>query len=138
MNQLLLLGRPTRDPEIFYSGEGEKQTMVAKFTQAVNRIYKREGEPTADFIPCVAFGRTAKLIDEYVKKGSHVLLKGRLVNNNYTSREGTKVYSFQMIVEGVELLEKKIDNPNTDNEIITDENGFMQITEEEMANMPFA
>lgn len=136
MNQLLLSGRPTRDPEIFYSGEGEKQTMVAKFTQASNRIYKREGEPTADFIPCVAFGRTAKLIEEYVRKGSHILLKGRLTNNNYTNQDGVKVYSFQMIVEGVELLEKKGDNSNSEPK--QEENEFMQITEEEMADMPFA
>lgn len=135
MNQLILSGRPTREPEIIYSGSGERQCVIAKFTQAANRIYKREGEATADFIPCVAFGHTAKLIEKYVRKGTYILVRGRLANNDYINKEGVKVYSFQMIVEGVELLEKK--NGNANAEGISDENGYMQITEEEMADMPF-
>ena len=73
MNRLTLSGRPTRDPEITYTtGESENQKAIAKFTLASNRIYKREGEPSADFIPVVAFGRTAKFIEQYVRKGMRI------------------------------------------------------------------
>lgn len=137
MNKLILTGRPTKDPQIFYTGEGEKQKMTAKLTLAVNRIFKRENEPTADFIPCVAFGRQAKVVEQYVKKGMLVLITGRLTNNDYINREGVKVYSFQMIVDTVELLESKNSNDAPAPEPMTDEEGYMHITEEEMADMPF-
>lgn len=137
MNKLILTGRPTRDPQIIYTGEGEKQKMTAKLTLAVNRIFKRENEPTADFIPCVVFGRQAKVVEQYVRKGMLVLITGRLTNNDYINREGVKVYSFQMVVDTVELLESKNSNDAPAPEPMTDEDGYMQITEEEMAEMPF-
>lgn len=107
MNKLILSGRPTRDPEIFYTGEGDNQKTVARFTMASNRIYKRENEPTADFVPCVAFGRQAKVIEEYVKKGMLIQITGPLRNNDYINKDGQKVYSFQVIVESIEIMEKK-------------------------------
>lgn len=137
MNKLILTGRPTRDPQIFYIGEGEKQRVTAKFTLAVNRIFKRENEPTADFIPCVVFGRQAKVVEQYVRKGVLVLITGRLVNNDYINRDGVKVYSFQMVVDTVEFLESKNSNDASTPEPMTDEDEYMQITEEEMEEMPF-
>lgn len=134
MNKLILSGRPTKDPQIFYNGDDENQKMTAKFTLAANRMFKRENEPTADFIPCVAFGRQAKVIDQYVKKGMLVLITGRLTNNDYVNQDGVKVYSFQMIIDTIELLEKK---DSSAAQPAPDEDGYMHITEEEMADMPF-
>lgn len=111
MNRLTLTGRPTRDPEIRYSGDAEKEKIIAKFTLASNRIFVREGEATADFIPCAAFGRTAKIIDEYVRKGKHILVSGPIRNNDYINKDGVKIYGFQMTVETVEILEKKNTGP---------------------------
>lgn len=131
MNRLMLSGRPTKDPGISYTGEGENQKTIAKFTLASNRIYKREGEPSADFIPVVAFGRTAKFIEQYVRKGMLILISGPLRNNDYTNKEGAKVYSFQMVAETVEILEKK----EADEETPTDQEGFTHIDQE--TEVPF-
>lgn len=121
MNKLILSGRPTRDPEIIYSGEGESQKAVAKFTMASNRIYKRENEPTADFIPCVAFGRQAKFIEQYVRKGMLIQITGPLRNNDYTNKNGEKVYGFQVVAETVEIFENK---QATQDEQPVDEDGY--------------
>ena len=131
MNKLILSGRPTREPEILYSGEGENQKEIAKFTMASNRIFKRENEAAADFIPCVAFGRQARVIDQYLRKGMLIQITGPLRNNDYMDKNGRKVYSFQVIVESIEFMEKK----SAEAEKAEDE--FMNITEEEMAEMPF-
>lgn len=133
MNQLTLRARPTTDPDIIHSG-GEKDIVTARFTAAVNRDYKREGEPDADFIPCVAFKRPASFIEKYVKKGSNILLVGRLQNNNYTNKDGQKVYSFQMIVEKIELLDKK-PSENEQGEAPVDEEGYADASN--MEDMPF-
>lgn len=135
MNKLILSGRPTREPEIKYSGEGERQTVVAKFTLASNRIFKRENEAAADFIPCVAFGRQAKFIEQYIRKGMQILITGPLRNNNYTNKDGNKVYSFQMVAETVEILEKK--DSSSHPAPAPDEDGYLHMTDEEMADMPF-
>lgn len=135
MNKLILSGRPTRNPEIIYTGGGENQKAIAKFTLASNRIFKRENEPLADFIPCVAFGRQAKFIEQYVKKGMLIQITGPLRNNDYTNKDGQKVYSFQVVVESIEIMEKK--GSGHDVNSATDAEGYMTMTEEEMAEMPF-
>lgn len=136
MNKLILSGRPTREPVISYSAsEGEKQKVVARFMMASNKIFVREGEASADFIPCVAFGKPAKFIEEYVKKGMLLLVTGALRNNDYVNKDGVKVYGFQLVVDTVEILEKK--NENAQPAPTVDENGYMHMTDEEMADMPF-
>lgn len=137
MNKLIVSGRPTRDPEIFYSGEGEKQKTVAKFTIASNRIFKREGDASADFIPVVAFGRQAKFIETYIRKGMLIQLTGPLRNNDYVNKEGEKRHSFQMVAETVEIFEKKNESQSQGSAPEPDSEGYMQMTEEEMADMPF-
>lgn len=107
MNKLILSGRPTREPEIIHTGEGDKQKTTAKFTMASNRIHKREGYPDADFLPIVAFGRTAKFIEAYVKKGMLIQITRPVQNNDYTNKDGEKVYSYQVVAETVEIYEKK-------------------------------
>lgn len=132
MNRLILSGRPTRAPGISYVGEdAENQKAIAKFTIASNRIYKREGEPSADFIPVVAFVRQAKFIEQYVKKGMLILISGPLRNNDYTNRDGVKVYSFQMVAETVEILEKK----GAAEEALADQEGYTPLDQE--TEVPF-
>lgn len=106
MNKVILLGNLTRDPEIRYS-QGEKQMAVARFSLAVNRRFAKDGETNADFLNCTAFGKTAEFVEKYFRQGSRMSLVGRIENNNYTNKNGEKVYSFQIIVEEVEFAERK-------------------------------
>ncbi len=106
MNKVFLMGRLTRDPEMRYSS-GATQTAVARFSIAVDRRFKRDGQPEADFFNCSAFGKTAEFVEKYLKKGSKVVVEGRLQNDNYTNKNGEKVYSIQVIVEALEFAESK-------------------------------
>lgn len=106
MNKVILLGNLTRDPEIRYS-QGEKQMAVARFSLAVNRRFAKDGETNADFLNCTAFGKTAEFVEKYFRQGSRMSLVGRIENNNYTNKNGEKVYSFQIMVEEVEFAERK-------------------------------
>ena len=106
MNKVILLGNLTRDPEIRYS-QGEKQMAVARFSIAVNRRFANDGETNADFFNCTAFGKTAEFIEKYFRQGSRMSLVGRIENNNYTNKNGEKVYSVQIMVEEVEFAERK-------------------------------
>ena len=106
MNKVILLGNLTRDPEIRYS-QGEKQMAVARFSLAVNRRFANDGETNADFFNCTAFGKNAEFIEKYFRQGSRMSLVGRIENNNYTNKNGEKVYSVQIMVEEVEFAERK-------------------------------
>lgn len=106
MNKVILLGRLTRDPEVRYS-MGESQISIARFSLAVNRKWKREGEPEADFFNCTAFGKLAEFAEKYLKQGVKVVVTGRIQNDNYTNKEGQKVYSVKVIVEEIEFAESK-------------------------------
>lgn len=106
MNKVILMGRLTREPEVRYS-QGASQTAVARFTLAVDRRFKREGEPTADFFDCTAFGRQAEFIERYLHKGVRVVVCGSIQNNNYTNRDGQMVYSVRIVVDEVEFAESK-------------------------------
>lgn len=104
MNKVILMGRLTRDPEITSTATG---TTFARFSLAVDRRFKREGEPTADFFNCTTFGKNAEFIERYVKKGTKLVVSGRLENNNYTNKQGEKVYENRVIVEETEFAESK-------------------------------
>lgn len=106
MNKVILMGRLTRDPEVRYS-QGANQTAVARFSIAVDRRFKREGEPDADFFNCTAFGRQAEFIERYLHKGTKVVLSGRIQNDNYTNKDGQMVYSVRVMVDEVEFAESK-------------------------------
>ena len=106
MNKVILMGRLTRDPEVRYS-RGEKSTAVGRYTLAVDRIFKKEGEPTADFINCLAFGRIAELAEKYLKKGSRVIVDGRIQTGSYTDKDGRKVYTTNVVIEHQEFAESK-------------------------------
>lgn len=107
MNKVILMGRLTRDPEVRYS-QGEQQTAVARYTLAVDRRFKREGDQqTADFINCVAFGRLGEFAEKYLRKGIKVVVTGRIQTGSYTNKEGQKVYTTDVVVEECEFAESK-------------------------------
>lgn len=101
MNQVVLIGRLTKDPETSVS---QSNTMVSRFTLAVDRDYKRDGEQTADFIRIITFGRTAELVDAYLFKGRQVAVHGRIQTGSYTNKDGQKVYTTDIIADGVQFL----------------------------------
>ena len=98
MNKVVLVGRLTRDPEVRYS-QGDNATAVARYTLAVDRRFRRDGEPTADFIPCVIFGRSAEFAEKYFHQGMRVSISGRIQTGSYTNKDGVKVYTTEVIAE---------------------------------------
>ena len=104
MNKVILMGRLTRDPEVRYT-QGDNSLCIANFTVAVDRRMGRnnqDGGPTADFIPCVVFGKQAEHVEKYYRKGLKTCLSGRIQTRNYTNREGVKVYVTEVVVEDLE------------------------------------
>lgn len=108
MNKVILMGRLTRDPDIRYS-QGENSLAIARFTLAVDRRFKREGsnDQTADFISCVAFGRTAEFCERYTHQGTKLVVEGRIQTGSYTNKDGNKVYTTEVVVENTEFAESK-------------------------------
>lgn len=106
MNKTILMGRLTRDPEVRYSS-GNTAATVAKYTLAVDRKFRREGEPDADFIPCVVFGKGAEFAEKYFHKGIKIALTGRITTGKYTNKEGQTVYTTEVVVEEQEFAESK-------------------------------
>ena len=97
MNKVILMGRLTKDPEMRYSQAAEP-VAVARFSLAVDRRFKRDGEPDADFINCVAFRRSAEFIEKYFRKGMRVLVEGRIQVRSW-EKEGVKQWSTEVLVE---------------------------------------
>ena len=106
MNKVILMGRLTRDPEVRYSA-GENALAVARYTLAVDRRFRRDGEASADFIGCVAFGRAAEFAEKYFRQGLKVVVTGRIQTGSYTNRDGQKVYTTDVVVEDQEFAESK-------------------------------
>lgn len=106
MNKVILMGNLTRDPEIRYS-QGENSLAIARFSIAVSRRFARQGDTDTDFFNCTAFARQAEFVEKYFRKGSRMLLTGRVQNDNYTNSNGEKVYSVQIIAEEIEFAERK-------------------------------
>lgn len=102
MNKVVLMGRLTRDPEV-RTGE----MTIARYSLAVDRRFKREGEPTADFINCVAFGKSGEFAEKYFRKGTKVAIVGRIQTGSYTNKDGQKVFTTDIIVEEQEFAESK-------------------------------
>ncbi len=107
MNKVILMGRLTRDPEVRYSQGGENPLAIARFTLAVDRRFKRDGEATADFISCVAFGRQAEHAERFYRQGLKVVIAGRIQTGSYTNKDGVKVYTTEVVVEEQEFAESK-------------------------------
>ncbi len=106
MNKVVLMGRLTRDPDVRYS-QGNNPTAVARYTLAVNRRFRREGQQEADFIGCVAFGKQAEFAEKYLKQGVKIAISGRIQTGSYTKADGTKVYTTDVVVEEQDFCESK-------------------------------
>lgn len=130
MNLTILMGRLTRDPEVRDSASGMK---VARYTLAVDRRFKREGEPSADFIGCVAFGKSAEFAEKYFTKGTKIAITGRIQTGSYTNKEGNKVYTTDIVVENQEFAESK---KASDGAAPVD-NSFMNIPDTIEEELPF-
>lgn len=106
MNKVILMGRLTRDPDVRYT-QGEEPMAIARFTLAVDRRDKRDGEASADFPSCVCFRRTAEFIEKYAHQGTKLVVVGRIQTGSYTNRDGQKVYTTDVVVEEAEFAESK-------------------------------
>lgn len=139
MNQVNLIGRLTRDPEIRYS-QGENSTAIARFTLAVDRRFKRQGdEQTADFINCVAFGKTAEVIEKYVTQGTKIAATGEWRTGSYTNKDGQKVYTNDCNVFNIEFCESKGSNQQSERPVPSQasSDGFMNIPDGDLDELPF-
>lgn len=141
MNKVILCGRAVRDAEIRYI-QGSNMA-VANYTLAVDRAFKKDGEPTADFILCVAFGKNAEFAEKFIYKGTKMIVEGRWQTGSYTNKDGNKVYTNDCIVERHEFCESKNSSSNSDNgnnlrPVPVDDNVFMSIPDGIEDQLPFA
>ena len=152
MNKVILMGRLTRDPDVRYSA-GENSTAVARYILAVDRRFARRDEnnsgQSADFISCVAFGKSAEFAEKYLHQGTKIVVTGRIQTGSYTNRDGQKVYTTDVVVEDQEFAESKntdsgsrpaenVQNNRGRNNPPVDESGFMNIPEGIDDELPFA
>ena len=133
MNKVIMMGRLTRDPEILNAVSG---LAIARYSIAVDRKIKKEGEPDADFFNCTSFGKQAEFCERYLKKGTKVAITGRLQNNNYTNKDGQKVYDVRIMVEEVEFAEGKKDGQQNAQE--APGNDFLNIPDGLVEELPFS
>ena len=151
MNKVILMGRLTRDPEVRYS-QGENSSAIARYTLAVDRRFIRnnDGEQSADFINCVAFGRAAEFAEKYFRQGLKVIVTGRIQTGSYTNKDGQKVYTTDVFIEEQEFAESKSNQGNNSssaasvakptpnpNPSAPDDNGFMNIPDGLDEELPF-
>ncbi len=106
MNKVILMGRLTRDPEVRYS-TGATPLAIARYSLAVDRRFKKDGEASADFINCVVFGKSAEFTEKYFRQGMRVTVCGRIQTGSYTNKDGVKVYTTEVVVEEQEFAESK-------------------------------
>ncbi len=141
MNKVILMGRLTRDPDIRYS-QGEKATAVARFSIAVERRFKQDGQPTADFINCLAFGKRAEFLEKYCRKGTKLVVEGSWQTGSYTNKDGNKVYTNECLIESCEFAESKSTAGNGNSNAEQPSNfagndGFMNIPDGIEEELPF-
>lgn len=145
MNKVILMGRLTRDPEVRYS-QGDQPTAIARYTLAVDRRFRRDADQqTADFIGCVAFGRLAEFVEKYLRKGTKVVVTGRIQTGSYTNRDGQKVYTTDVVVEECEFAESKNSGGDSSGYVPADRpspsgaagDGFMNIPDGIDEELPF-
>lgn len=138
MNKVIMMGRLTKDPEVRYGGSNN--TAIARYSLAVDRKVKRDGQPTADFFNCTSFGKQAEFCEKYLRKGTKVVIEGELQNDNYQNKEGQTVYGMRIIVSGIEFAESKSTSSSAgalDVPSESDGDGFMQLPEGFEDELPF-
>lgn len=111
INRVILVGRLTKNPEIRKTPNGAS---ICKFTLAISRKVKAQGQPDADFISCVAWNKTADLMYQYLKKGSLIGIDGRLQTGKFTNNNGETIYTCDVMVESLQFLDKKEEAQNND------------------------
>lgn len=144
MNKVILIGRLVADPEVKYS-TGANATAIARYTLAVDRRFKREGdEQTADFIRCVAFGKSGEFAEKWFKKGTKIVVDGRIQTGSYTNQAGAKVYTTDVVVENQEFAESKSVSQATQGNVSRNNApqgqtmaDFMQIPDGDLEELPF-
>lgn len=142
MNKVVLMGRLTRDPEVRYT-QGDNPMAIARYTMAVDRRFKREGEATADFISCIAFGKQAEFAEKYFRQGLKVIVSGRIQTGSYTNKEGRKVYTTDVVIEEQDFVEskgaaKESNQGNASAAGQEDADGFMNIPDGIDEELPFS
>lgn len=137
MNKVIEIGRLTKDPEIRYS-QGENTTCIARYTLAVDRKFKKEGQPTADFINCIAFGKLGEFAEKYLHKGVKIAVTGRIQTGSYKNKDGNTVYTTDVVVEEQEFCESKSSNqPQGNDRPQTSSDDFMNIPDGVEDGLPF-
>lgn len=139
MNNVTLLGRLSKDIDVRYSQNSSNNTAIARTSIAVDRKIKRDGEPTADFINIIAFGKTAEFLEKYFSKGMRIGVRGHIQTGSYTNKDGVKVYTTDVIVDECEFVESK--NSHTENNGGQNNNasgdGFVNIPDGIDEELPF-
>ncbi len=129
-NKWIGIGRLTKDPDVRFSQEG---TCVARYTVAIDRGYKKD---ETDFIPCVAFGKQGEFAQKYLVKGKKVFVSGRIQTGSYVNKNGTRIYTTEIVVDGQEFVESK-GRQETPQEIPPKSEGFMEIPDDAEGELPF-
>lgn len=125
MNRVCLCGRLTKDPDVRYT-QGAEPMAIARYTLAVDR--RKKGENSADFISCIAFGKSAEFAEKYLHKGMKILVEGRIQTGSYTNKDGKKIYTTDVVVESTEFAESKNSAQQAPAEPTADmDEGFMRI-----------
>ena len=138
MNKVALIGRLTRDVETRYT-QGQNPMAVSRYTLAVDRKFKKDGEAAADFISCVAFGKSGEFAEKYLRKGMKIAVCGRIQTGSYTSKDGHKVYTTDIVVEEHDFCESKGQQQSgqVPPAMPTDPDGFMNVPDGLDEELPF-
>lgn len=146
MNKVILLGRLARDPETRYGGANDSMA-VCRYTLAVDKKFKKDGEATADFINCISFGKIAEFAEKYFAKGLRVAVSGRIQTGSYTNRDGQKIYTTDVVVEEHEIAQSRSEASNQQESNRQPEispygedkdNGFMNVPDGIDDELPFS
>ena len=136
MNKVIEIGRLVREPEIRYS-QGASSTCIARYTLAVDRKFKQEGQPNADFINCIAFGKLGEFAEKYLHKGTKIAVTGRIQTGSYTNKDGQKVYTTDVVVEEQEFCESKSQSNSQPQPTQSNDNSWMNIPDGVEDSLPF-
>ena len=136
MNKVIEIGRLTKDPDIRYS-QGASSTCSARYTLAVDRKFKQEGQPNADFINCIAFGKLGEFAEKYLHKGTKIAVTGRIQTGSYKNKDGNTVYTTDVVVEEQEFCESKSQSNSQPQPAPSNSDGFMNIPDGIDDGLPF-
>lgn len=142
MNKVIISGRVVRDADVRYSQTVNGSMAVARYTLAVDRAFKKEGEQAADFINCIAFGKNGEFAEKYLHQGTKIIVEGRWQTGSYTNKDGQKVYTNDCVVERHEFCESRATHQQNNNNGLLPNNSstndeFMNIPDDVEGELPF-